>query len=398
MIQRTAPMLALATLVTAVACGDLRGPRRGEVMVDTLDSGAVRVRNPERGAWGPGEAWRLVEELRIGAAEGDGPDAFGDRILVQADDAGHIYVADVQAGEVRVFDAAGRHLRTIGGPGHGPGEFRRISGMDWGPDGRLRVMDGELARLSVFDRDGASQGSHDRPAGFVMIPWRGRVDHHGRVYDVGMAPVGDDRRVAVVRFDAAMAPLDTLVLPPHETPTFDRSDEAGGRARSVRVPFAPTQVWHIAADGTVWVGVTDEYRLHQLAFSGDTLRIVERRARPHRVTAAERQTALDELGWFAAEGGPTDPSRIPDRHPLFRGLLTDDQGRLWVETGAGPGEEPGTRFDIFDARGRFLGPATLERQVRPATGAMVVRDGRLYLAVREDSGGSYVVRYWIAGA
>jgi sugar lactone lactonase YvrE len=396
MMQRTAPILALVTLLPVMACGDWRGPRAGEVVVDTLDGGIVRVRNPDSGVWGEAEAWRLVEDLRIGAAEGEGPDVFGDPIFVQVDDAGRIYVADVVASEIRVFGADGGHLQTFGRPGDGPGEFRRISGMDWGPDGRLRVMDGQLTRLSIFDADGTFHTSHNRPAGFVTIPWRGRVDGQGRVYDVGMAAVNDDRRMALVRFDVALVPLDTLVIPPHETPTFDATDEAGRRARSVSVPFAPTQVWHIAADGTVWIGVTDEYRLHQLNFAGDTLRIVERRARPSRITTEERQGALDELEWFAAAGGSMDASRVPDRHPLFSGMFTDDRGHLWVAAGGGRHQEFGTRFDVFDPVGRFLGPVAVDGAVGSAVGTVVVRGGSLYAVVNDEVGAKYVLRYWIA--
>jgi sugar lactone lactonase YvrE len=398
MMQRTASIFPLVTLLAVQACGDWRGPRAGEVAVDTLDSGIVRVRNPDSGLWGDAEEWRLVEDLRIGAAEGEGPDVFGDRIFVQVDDAGGIYVADVEASEIRVFGADGGHLHTFGRPGDEPGEFRRISGMDWGPDGRLRVMDGQLTRLSIFDADGTFRGSHNRPAGFVTIPWRGRVDRQGRVYDVGMVAVNDLRRMALVRFDTALVPLDTLVLPPHEALTFDATDEAGRRARSVSIPFAPTQVWHIAPDGTIWIGVTDEYRLHQIDFEGDTLRIVERRARQARITTEERQAALDELEWFAAAGGSVDASRVPDRHPLFNGMFTDDRGHLWVAVGGGRHQESGTRFDVFDPVGRFLGPVAVDGAVGSAVGTVVVRDGSLYAVVNDEVGAKYVLRYWIAGS
>jgi hypothetical protein len=253
-----------AVLVAAAGCGDWVGARRGEVVVDTLPGGVVLVRSPAAGVWGEGEGWRLVEDLRIGAVEGEGPDVFGDMVLVQADDAGRIYVADSQGSEIRVFAADGRHLHSFGRAGEGPGEFRQISGLDWGPDGRLRVMDGRLARLSVFDADGTLHSSHSRPAGFVMIPWRGRIDRQGRIYDVGMAPVAGDRRAVLLRFDSAMVPMDTFLIPHYETTTFDLTDDAGLRRMSTTVPFAPTQLWHIASDGTVWIGVTERYRLHQL--------------------------------------------------------------------------------------------------------------------------------------
>lgn len=394
-MSRRARLLAITAFFAAAGCGDW-GARRGEVVVDTLANGVVRVRSPEAGVWGEGEAWRLVEEVRIGATDGDGPDVFGDRVLVQADDDGRIYVADSQANEVRVFDADGGHLHSFGRRGEGPGEFGQISGLDWGPDGRLRIMDAGLARLSIFDPDGTFHTSHSRPAGFVMIPWRGRVDREGRVYDVGSATVGDDRRTVLVRFDSALVPMDTFFIPAYEPRAFELTDDAGRRNVSTTVPFAPTQVWHVAADGTVWIGVTDEYRLHQLGFDGDTIRILERPARPAAVTAEERDAALERLGWFAEQGGRIDRSGIPDVRPMFGALFTDDRDHLWVSVGPRDGEDRRPQVDIFDPHGRYLGPVTVPDRFVPVP-SPVIRGGQLYAVVRDELDVSWVVRYRISG-
>ena len=37
-------------------------------------AGVIRVHNPDAGMWTPDRAWRIVEELRIGQAEGEGPE------------------------------------------------------------------------------------------------------------------------------------------------------------------------------------------------------------------------------------------------------------------------------------------------------------------------------------
>src|SRR5687767_10774943 len=42
---------------------------------------------------------------------------------------GRIVVADSGASNLRVYDARGRHVSTLGGPGSGPGEFQRLRGL-----------------------------------------------------------------------------------------------------------------------------------------------------------------------------------------------------------------------------------------------------------------------------
>lgn len=119
--------------------------------VDTLSNGAIRVSNPEQGLWDDGEGWRLVEELRIGSMDGEGPELFGNIIGLEVDPLGRIYVADSQAREIRVFDARGHHVRTFGGRGEEPGEcegkvhwFRTDSGDPW--KSSIRRHDGRTGR------------------------------------------------------------------------------------------------------------------------------------------------------------------------------------------------------------------------------------------------------------
>ncbi len=87
--------------------------------------------------------------------------------------------AEIQAEELRVFDREGRHVRTIGRKGGGPGEFSQIIGMAWRPDGNLWVVDPSNNRISVIDTAGNFVTSHPTGGSFVMMPWPGGVDSAG---------------------------------------------------------------------------------------------------------------------------------------------------------------------------------------------------------------------------
>lgn len=68
-------------------------------------------------------------------------------------DDGRVYVSDPQANGVHVFDASGRQVRTIGREGEGPGEFRRLGGLQTLGD-TLVVVDGGNGRLQLLSLHG----------------------------------------------------------------------------------------------------------------------------------------------------------------------------------------------------------------------------------------------------
>src|SRR5690625_740777 len=155
-MHRHHPLFAPLIAIFLTACGAGSGPVAGEWAgaVDTLASGQIVVTNPAVPSWAPGEEWRVVEEVRIGSLDGDGPDLFGNVRSLTVDDGGRIWVLEEQAQELRVFSAEGEHIRTVGRRGGGPGEFAGALHIDRAPDGNLWVIDPRNNRVSVFDTAG----------------------------------------------------------------------------------------------------------------------------------------------------------------------------------------------------------------------------------------------------
>ena len=393
-LHRTGALAAPLLVLLAAACGGDAPSTAGrwEGTIDTLPNGAVRVHSPATGTWKPGEEWKLVEELRIGSAEADGPELFGAVAGLEVDASGRIYVLDPQAREIRVFDERGAHVRTFGRKGGGPGEFEQPAALMWDPQGRLWVVDQQNARFSVFDTAGAFLASHRRPAGFSTIPWPGGMDSEGRIYDVALLH-GENGRASfpLVRLDATMQPADTFHLPEYEGPVFELRNSRGIRTTTVNVPFAPKLVWRRDPEGDVWLGMTDRYRISRLSFAGDTVRVVERDYEPVPVTAAERDTALKMLKWFTDQGGKVDASRIPGVKPAYIRVYPDEAGYLWVFPST-PGAAEGTTVDVFDPEGRYLGQVRSEEEMSPYE-PLLVRGDRLYAVETDELGVPYVVRY-----
>ncbi|HEX7117712.1 MAG TPA: efflux RND transporter permease subunit [Longimicrobiales bacterium] len=155
-------VVAIATLALSAAGCAADAPRDGgvRVAVDTI-GGVVHVR-----ATGPAPVLETEALVRIGTMGGVGaprPDEFGRARSVVAGADGAIYVADAQAHEVRVFGPDGRHLRTIGRNGGGPGEFASLYAFAWIGD-TLAAFDPRNARIGFLSADGAWIGSVPYPA------------------------------------------------------------------------------------------------------------------------------------------------------------------------------------------------------------------------------------------
>lgn len=393
------PSCVLGVLVAvAIAVAGCNGSGVGSTVgewggtVDTLASGRIVVRNPDRPLWGPGEGWILEELFRLGTLAGEGPELFGQVSAVSLGGEGDIYVLDGQASEVRVFGPDGTYRRTLGRLGQGPGELNRPAGMALDSQDRLWIMNWGNARYTAFD---ASTGELDREtrrlASFAAFPWPGRFDGLDRLVDVGLDRNGNP---AILRTDTAFVPVDTLRLPraaEEDQITFRRD---GMMVMSAVEPFAPRPAWAPRPDGGIVIGEGAEYRLHRLGFDGDTTMTVELQRDPVQVSEAERDSAMAAWAEMAEETRGATPDRQPrvrETKPAHGALFVDDRDRIWVHPNRAGG---GPAWDVFGEDGRFLGQVAVP--VPPGFVTPSVRDDRLALVTQVD-GYPTVVVYRIVG-
>jgi hypothetical protein len=397
--MRIRTFLAFAAVTSSLsACG---GDAPGSAWAGTLadSAGIPVVNNPEQGMWAEGEAWTVVEELSIGSLEGDLAYQFGQISGVDVDAEGNLYITDMQAQEIRVFDATGAYVRTIGSPGSGPGEFAPGVAGPFIVDGELVAPDLRNARISRFAMNGDFLTSEplDLAKGVPMrldLAAGGRLVAQYRNFnpaDSTAEPRGDP--IATVTFGGAER--DTLaVLPPGQSVQV-----RDGQAR-VRV-FEPEPIWDADSDGRILTSMNDAWRFQLWAADGTLSRVitrpVERKALTERDIQVIRTAIMDQYRQLgipaAAAQNAVAQMEFADHYPTFVSLALGPQGSIWVQhfrSGDELVEEEEGTFDIqdlgstdwsvFDAEGRYLGVVTFPGKYQP----IMARGDRFYGIARDD--------------
>lgn len=90
----------------------------------------------------------------IPAGPEDGASRLFSPTNLALDSAGRLYVSDTGAFRVQQYDAAGRHLRSFGLHGDGPGQFARPKGIALDRERRLYAVDAAMQVVQIFDGEG----------------------------------------------------------------------------------------------------------------------------------------------------------------------------------------------------------------------------------------------------
>jgi 6-bladed beta-propeller protein len=336
------------------------------------------------------DQWSLVEDLRLGTLDGGGPEQFTQIAGITTDAEGRIYVLDYPSQEIRVFDAVGGYVRTIGRKGQGPGELNRAAGMNFDRDGRLWTWDPGNARFSVFNVDGTFVTSYPRLALGVIYPWRGEFDGNGVLYDWGLdypdrsetGSVGGRAIFYPLRLSDDFASVDTL--PPLE---YARQlDSRGERA----VPFGRGLTTYQDRKGTIWYGLTDEYRVSRRTMEGDSLLTFSHPATPAQVSASEVDSidaAMSEL----PQQFRVSREDIPVSKPILKRIFSDNERWVYVVPEL-DGYPVGTVVDVFGETGEHEARMEFPQRISHPTPPPHATSDHLYVVVVDEFDVEYVSR------
>jgi hypothetical protein len=342
-------------------------------------SGVIIVENAAQ-LWDEESAWQLPPQpqVSIGVSDGD-PQYQLYRVssCLRLDD-GSVILANTGTQELRWYAADGAHLRTVGGQGGGPSEFRNLDHIiQYGTDSII-AFDPRNRSLSVFDRHGVLSRSAvlERPHGDLqgafsdgsLLMTESNIRERLR-YQLRS---GDDMEEGTLRFmDSAFRitsngeVIDSLGSFAGAEGTLQlRTSGEVVAAAFQQLPFGRTAVFAVAPAG-YYTSSQDSYEVSYFDSDG-VLSASVRRTRPNRsVTAADiaryQETTLADIVDETERRDRLQQLRglpYPESMPAHGDIVVDADGNLWVEEYLPLGEAD-PKWSVFDNSHRLLGSVDL---------------------------------------
>ena len=364
LVPRCLAVLAPLTLALLPACGD-GGDRSGTGAAGTLDGPDVIVN-------------AVTEEVfTVGFVAGDDWDTFGSVRSVHFDAQSNLHIFDSQADHILVVGTDGSLVRTVGGPGEGPGEFGNVMTAIVARDGSYKVMG--FSRIDLFEPGGEFAGSiamNPMTTGIVM---GGVALPDGRLVSSEFMRFGDDEEPEEVGRPIRIFPSDSIVpqllytaweLPEEDE---DEIDMSGSRSTglSVSIPagraFEPHLRYDLLTDGRLALIDSIGYRVKLIGLDGSVSGTIERPIAPLPVDDAIREAEREryrENETSARESAEAANVRLDregvegrtfaDEVPVLYDLKVDWEDRVWLERWGPTGDDDGPT-DIVTPDGGYVG-------------------------------------------
>jgi hypothetical protein len=349
----------LLFVIFVFACQNQKTEWKGTI---TTENGVTVVQNPKEPMHGE-EALVLEEDLAIGESTSEGDYLFSSIRAITVDDAGNIYVLDMKENHILAFDNTGKHLRTFGRTGQGPGEFS--TALTMGLTNRNVIVIEDLRNRLVYF---STEGEHIRnlPTAKTAVR-RISVDSRSNILGIVTVRDGENSRYELSKYDPDLNLLHTL----GSAPTPSASTEGFN-------PFSGSIYYRFDKDDRVVWGIPDHYEIRICDTTGRLAEKITKEYDPVEITEEEKKEA--------AEGIPQGIKlTIPKYHNAFQWFATDDEGRIFVRTWERiPGNE-GYFYDVFDLEGRYI--AKIPLKFRP----FLIRKKKFY-TVTEDEDGFHIVK------
>jgi hypothetical protein len=317
----------------------------------------------------------LREDLTIGKDTEDANYMFSGLQHCQVDEQEYMVAADWKETQIKVYDKNGKHVRSFGRKGQGPGEIGLPFYLGIFQGNKIVVNDQTNAKFIIYSRDG--ELLKEIPMGKYRFITRFKVDSEGYFYAISRTFDETKTTYELKKFSSAFDPLATFA-------SFEEM-----RIPQVVPAFSPPLFIQMTRDeNLVWLNSLN-YELTIMNREGKTLRRIIKDCDPVKITEAHEKRLIQQT-WGDRGIRPGYKFDIPKHFPPARSFYVDDEGRIYVRTYDYINKEGNQldRYDVFDPEGRYIAKFYHPR----AETFQAIRKNKFYVRVEEEVYGADLLR------
>lgn len=317
----------------------------------------------------------LKEDLTIGRDTEDLNYIFSGLQHVQVDEEEYMIAADWKETQIRVYEKNGKHVRSFGRNGQGPGEIGLPFYLGIFQGNKIVVQDQRNAKFIFYSREG--ELFKEVPMGKYRSLVRFQVDSEGYFYAISRTFEETKITFEVKKFSPTFDPLATFA-----------SIEVEWKQRVVPA-FLPARFIRMTQDENLVCLDFIKYELTIMNKEGKALRRIIKDCDPVKITKAQEQRLIQQT-WGDRGIRPGYKFKIPEHFPPTRFLYIDDEDRIYVRTYDYIIKEGDQldRYDIFDPEGRYFAKFYHPRSET----FQAFRKNKVYVRVEEEAYGADLLR------
>ncbi len=375
----------LITLFCVIALFIYAAPKEEKFLGEMYKSGSIR----------------FVPELTIDDTSMPEDTFFEGVLSIVSDNDGNIYICDYKANNIKKFNASGKHLKTIGRKGQGPGEFNMPFEISVTND-KLIVWDMGNRRLCAFTADGEFIKSvqifrgEGRPQKMRPLPNGNIVIELEKIY-FGEQDKPQDCLIEIYSPD--LEKIKTLYTQQVWRNKFMRIESM---FTNIIQPFSPLVCWDVSPEGKIIIGYPEEYEIELFDSEGGKISTFSHSYEPVKVTEEDKKSFFSGIT-YSSEGTTTQTvpepivknTEFPKLKPAFKQILVDSEGNILVWPYRKNREEEWRYFDAFSPDCNFIGSVQIMGDASFPVGA-IIQNGSFWLQKADEEGLIEVVKYRIS--
>jgi len=164
--------------------------------------------------------------------------------------------------------------------------------------------------------------------------------------------------------------------------------------------------WDVTPNGRITIGYSANYDLEVYDRTGIKVTTISHDYEPVKVTERDKKNYFDSVTFYRMGERLKNPPEyitkyieFPKHKPVYKNILVDSEGNIWVVLNRERKDEKGKKFDTFNPKGEFISSVFIQGEAAfpDNHNAYIIHNGSFLLLKTGDDELFRLIRYRISG-